>query len=54
LFDGGRWWGEFDFNFFIGVGVLKCEFPFPEIKKRIEGILSVNVKEEVWLRMNSI
>tara|TARA_A100001011_G_C14086163_1_gene746585 strand:+ start:354 stop:644 length:291 start_codon:yes stop_codon:yes gene_type:complete len=28
--------------------------PFPEIKKRIEGILSVNVKEEVWLRMNSI
>ena len=28
LFDTGRWWGEFNFNFFIGdVGVLKCEFP---------------------------
>ena len=28
--------------------------PFPEIKKNIEGILSVNVKEEVWLRLNNI
>ena len=28
--------------------------PFPEINKNIEGILSVNVKEEVWLRLNNI
>lgn len=30
------------------------KIPFPEIKKKIEGILSVNVKEEVWLRLNNI
>jgi len=29
------------------------KIPFPEIKKNIEEILSVSVKEEVWLRLNN-
>lgn len=30
---------------------IKINIPFPEIKRRIKGILAVSVNEEVWLKM---
>ena len=32
---------------------ITINIPFPEIKKRIEGVLAVNVKEDVVLRLSN-
>ena len=32
---------------------LEVNIPFNEIKKRIKGVLSINVREKVWVRLEN-
>ena len=40
------------FKEYIGEGNrIKINIPFPEINRRIKGLLAISVREEVWLRL---